>query len=148
MMSPKVRWPSQRSRTCLPVPCNLIAPSGNRITRSASVPPQRHPAARRGWLVSEGGATSTPFRDAKCAGRWPSGLHVGEIERIELRPQDVTFIAERLDREILLGTRPGILVDVVDGELCVFGGLRQACHKIIQPAGEPRIVLAQLLHAQ
>src|SRR5258708_18533862 len=82
MSSAKVRWPSQRSKTCRPVPCSLIAPSGNKITRSCSVPPQRHPAARRGWLESSRGAMLADL-DAERSGWRPSRLNVGEVQCVE-----------------------------------------------------------------
>jgi hypothetical protein len=47
--------------------------------------PQRHPVAKRGWLESSGGAKLGGL-DAECAGRRPSGLHVGKVERVELCP--------------------------------------------------------------
>src|SRR5258707_7245921 len=102
MSSAKVRWPSQRSKTCRPVPCSLIAPSGNKITRSCSVPPQRHPAARRGWLESSGGAMLAAL-DAERSGLPPSPLNVGEVQCVELRPQHVALDVHRLDRQLLFG---------------------------------------------
>src|SRR5258708_26756496 len=152
MIWPKVRWPSQRSSTCRPVPWSLIAPSGNRITRFSSVPPHRQPAANRGWRESSGGGMSGLllflFFDAKCA-RWgPPRLNVGEIQRVELCPQDVALIAQRLYGEVLPGSGLRILVDKCHGELSVFRRLRQTHLEIIQSASKPRIVLAKFLHAQ
>src|SRR3984893_5155193 len=124
MIWAKVRCPSQRSSTCRPVPWSLMAPSGNRITRFSSVPPHRQPAANRGWRESSGGGMSglfpSFFFDAKCA-RWrPSRLNVGEIQRVELCPQDVALIAQRLYGEFLLRSGLGVLVHECHGELSVF----------------------------
>src|SRR6202158_2643029 len=123
MIWPKVRWPSQRSSTCRPVPWSFIAPSGNRITRFSSVPPHRQPAANRGWRESSGGGMSGLllffFFDAKCARRRPSRLNVGEIQRVELCPQDVALIAQRLYGEFLLASGFCILVDAGPCEFTV-----------------------------
>src|ERR1700730_3602611 len=154
MIWPKVRWPSQRSSTCRPVPWSLIAPSGNRITRFSSVPPHRQPAANRGWRESSGGGMSGLLLffffslDAKCA-RWrPPRLNVGEIQCVELCPQDVALIAQSLYGEFLLGSGLGVLVHECHGELSVFRRLRQTHLEIIQSASKPRIVLPKFLHAQ
>src|SRR5260370_9864040 len=152
MIWPKVRWPSQRSSTCRPVPWSLIASSGNRITRFSSVPPHRQPAAHRGWRESSGGGMSGLllflFLDAKCARGRPSRLNVGEIQGVELGPQDVALIAQRLYGQFLLASGLGVLVHECHGELSVFRRLRQTHLEIIQSPRKPRIVLAKSLHAQ
>src|SRR5216683_1962804 len=141
MIWAQLRWPSQRSSTCLPVPWSLMAPSGNRITRASSVPPQRQPAARRGWLESSGGATLAGL-DAECARRRPSRFHVGEVESVELRPQDVALIAQGLDRQLLLGASLCVVVDIVQGELRIFRGLIESGFEIVQTYRQPGIVLS------
>src|ERR1700738_562959 len=123
MISKNVRCPSQRSSTCRPVPCNWMAPSGNRITRFSSLPPQRHPAARRGWLESSGGAISGFLLFDAEGARWrPAGLHVSKIESVELGPQNVALVAQRLDGQLLFGSRRGVVVNIVDRQICVFRG--------------------------
>src|SRR5579872_2974478 len=141
MSSPKVRWPLQRSRICRPVPCSFIAPSGNKMTRSCSVPPQRQPAARRGWLESSGGAILRRL-NLEGARRRPSRLHIREVKRVELRPQNVAFVAQSLHRQFLFGARFRVVVDIVYGELRVLRGLVQPRLEIIETAGEPGVVLA------
>src|ERR1700728_3557419 len=150
MIWAKVRWPSQRSSTCRPVPCSLIAPSGNRIMRS-SLPalfsaPQRQPIARRGWLESSGGAMLAAL-DSKRARRRPSRLHVGEVERVELRPENVALVAQGLDRQLLLGSRLGIVEDIVHRELRILRRLIKPGLEIIETSRKPRIELPQLLDA-
>src|ERR1700688_958327 len=157
MISPNVRCPSQRSSTCLPVPCRRIAPSGNRIIRSGAVPvlfsglrfssAQRHPAAKCGRLDSSGGATLLGL-DLKGTGRGPPRLHVSKIQRIELRPEDVTLVAQSLDRQLLLGTRLGVVEYVVHRELRIFRCLIEPGLEIVETSGQPRIMLAQFFHTQ
>src|SRR5882672_5674890 len=147
MIWAKVRWPSQRSSTCRPVPCSLIAPSGNKITRSCSLPPQRQPAARRGRLKSSGGATLAGL-DSEGPGRRPPWLNIGEVECVELRPQDVTFVAQSLDRQLLLGSCLRVVVNVVHGEQRILRRLIEPRFKIVQTSSQPGIMLTQFLHAQ
>src|ERR1700678_2146733 len=122
MISPKVRWPSQRSSTWRPVPCSLIAPSGKRMTRFSSVPPQRQPVANRG-LAKPSRTAMLCALDLKRPRRPPSRLHVGEVERVELCPENVAFVAQSLDRQFLLAARLRMIVDVVRRELRIFGRL-------------------------
>src|SRR5271169_6689789 len=133
-----VSWPAHSSRIARPVPSTLIAPSGKSTTGASIVPPQRQPAASRGTLASVSSATDglSPFvfllvlilvlADLKSARRRPAGFDVGEIERIELCPQDVALVAQSLDRALLLGTRGGVLEDVLYCECRVFGCLGEA----------------------
>src|SRR5208282_462969 len=145
-ISASEKWPSQSSRMMRPVPSTRIAPSGKSTTGASTVPPQRHPAASFGTLVSTNSATM-PL-DAKRA-RWrPARLDIGEIERVELRPQNVALVAQCLDGALLLRARRGMVEDVLQGEGCVFRSLRQPRFKIVEPGREPGIVLPQLLHAQ
>src|ERR1700729_3475362 len=76
--------------------------------------------------------------DSKRAGRRPAGLHVGEIERVELRPENVALVAQRLHGKFLLDPSLGVLTDIIDGEGGVFRSLRQARLEIVQAAREPR----------
>src|ERR1700676_3203231 len=151
MISAKLRRPSQRSNTCLPVPWSLIAPSGNRITRS-SLPvlvsaPHRHPVARRGWLASSGGAMLISLNPER-ARRRPSGFNVSEKQCVELRPQDIALVAQRLDCQVLLRARFRVVVYVVHGELRIFRSLIKSGFEIIQASREPRIMLTQFFNAQ
>src|SRR5216683_1497320 len=95
--------PSQSSRMMRPVPSTRIVPSGKSTTGASVVPPQRHPAANFGTLASVSSPT-LPLdmfraacrvgRNSKRARRWPSWLNISEIERVELRPKNVTLVAQ------------------------------------------------------
>src|ERR1022692_1731101 len=165
-ISASEKWPSQSSRMMRPVPSARIAPSGKSTTGASVVPPQRHPAASLGTLASFNSATagflvtvrhlhacillanlSGAFLNAERSRRRPAGLHIGEIKRIQLGPQNVAFVAQRLDGALLLGPRRCVLEHILDGKRRVFGSFGQSRLKIVQPAGQPRIMPAQLLHA-
>src|SRR5580700_6943537 len=92
-----------------PVPSTLIAPSGKSTTGASVVPPQRHPAANLGTLASVSSATlsldmTSRIPDAKSAGWRPAWLDIGEVECIELRPQDVALVAQCLNGTPLICT--------------------------------------------
>src|SRR3954466_1945703 len=130
MTCEKVRSPLQCSRIALLVPCSLMAPSGKRTVASSAVAaPQRTPLASLGWLESVGTGNSGHL-DSECAGRWPPGLDIGEIEGIELGPKDVAFIAQGLDSFLLFGACVRVVVNVIDGECRVFRRLMQAGFEI------------------
>src|ERR1039458_6735568 len=156
-ISASEKWPSQSSRMMRPVPSTRIAPSGKSTTGASVVPPQRHPAANFGTLVSTNSATipltvlRVMFRfslDSKSARRRPAGLNISEIECVELRPENVALVAQCLDDALLLGARGGVLEHILDCEGGVFRRLRQPRLKVVKPGREPGIVLAQSLHAQ
>src|ERR1017187_198903 len=145
-----------------PVPSTRIAPSGKRTTGSSVVPPQRHPAANFGMLASVSIRTLvsvslgtlvfvcsvTDALNPKCP-RWrPSRLDIREVERVELRPENVTLVAQCLNHPLLIRPRGGVIEHEPDGKSSVFRSLREARLKIIQPGCEPGIVLPQFLHAQ
>src|SRR5882724_9803469 len=81
--------------------------------------------------------------------RWrPSGLYVSEIERVELSPQDVTLVAQSLDRTFLRLARFGVLVYVADSERRILGSLLQSRLEVVEAGSEPCIMLAQPVDAQ
>src|ERR1035441_5527398 len=152
-ISASEKWPSQSSRIMRPVPSTRIAPSGKSTTGASVVPPQRHPAANFGTLVSVSSATIrlNRFRlilNPKRARRRPARLDIRKIERVELRPQNVTLVAQCLDDALLLGACSGVIEHVLDREGSVFRRLRQPCLKVVERGVEPGIVLTQFLHAQ
>src|ERR1017187_8267178 len=145
-ISARESWPAQSSKIARPVPSTLIAPSGKSTTGASVVPPQRHPVASRGMLASVNSATDSPFAlvvaDPKRTRRRPTRLHVSEIESVELRPQNVALVAQRLNHALLLGARGRMIEHILDGKRRVLRRFRQARLKIIEPAGEPGIMLA------
>src|SRR6266404_2387689 len=171
-ISAREKWPSQSSRMMRPVPSTRIAPSGKRTTGASVLPPQRHPAANFGTLasVSSAGLPSTCFSasiaiihplafersfvplprnfNPKSARRRPARLDISEIERVELRPKNVTLIAQRLDSALLLHARSSMLEYILKREGGVFRRLRQPRLKVIETGREPGIVQSQFLHAQ
>ena len=82
------------------------------------------------------------------AGRGPAGIYVGEIQGVELRPEDVALGAEGVVGVVLFVARAGVFDDPGEREVGVFGGLRQAAGEIVEAAGEPWVVLAQAIDAQ
>src|SRR5450631_310644 len=156
-ISASAKWPSQSSRIMRPVPSTRIAPSGKSTTGASVVPPQRHPAANFGTLVSTSSATipltmlRVMFRfrlDSKSARRRPAGLDISEIESVELRPKNVALVAQCLDDALLFRTRGGVVEHILDREGGVLRRLRQPRLKIVERGREPGIVLTHFLHAQ
>src|SRR5580704_18704466 len=153
-----------------PVPSTRIVPSGKSTTGASAVPPQRHPAANFGTLASVSSARHSSadfgtlaftlsssamlpliFRailNPKRPGRGPSRLDVCEIERVQLRPENVALVAQSRDSAILLGTRSRMIKHILQRERRVLRSFRKPRLKIVEPGSKPRIVLAQLLHAQ
>src|SRR5260370_37894051 len=82
------------------------------------------------------------------AGRRRARVYVGKIERIELGPENIALRAQCGVRLILLFARARMLCDPGERKLSVFRRLCQAASEVIKAAGEPRIVLAQTIHAQ
>src|SRR5580658_580846 len=152
-ISASEKWPSQSSRMMRPVPSTRIAPSGKSTTGSSVVPPQRHPAANVGTLSSVSSAT-LPLRlfcvrrNPKSPRRRPARLHIGEVERVELRPQDVALVAQCLNDALLIGPCSRVVERIPDRESRIFRSLRQPRLEIIKPRRHPGIVLAQLFHPQ
>src|ERR1700686_2194320 len=136
-----------------PVPSTRIAPSGNSTTGASVVPPQRHPAANFGMLASVSSATvpRNMLRvslNPKCPRRRPARLDVSEIERVELRPENVALVAQCLDGALLLSARSGVIEHGLKREGSVFRCLGEPRFKVIEPGSQPRIVLTQFLHPQ
>src|SRR6266852_587146 len=156
-ISAREKWPSQSSRMMRPVPSTRIAPSGKSTTGDSMVPPQRHPAANFGMLSSVSSAKlprnmlRTMFGisfNSKSLRRRPAWLDISEIERVELRPEDVTLVAQCLDGALLLCSRIRVIEHVLKREGRIFRRLRQSRLKIIEPRREPGIVLTQFLHPE
>src|ERR1700722_9649848 len=152
-ISARERWPSQSSRIVRLVPSTRIAPSGKSTTGASVVPPQRQPAANFGTLASVSSAMLSVTMNcstfnAKSARRWPSRLDVSEVERVELRPKDVTLVAQCLDDTLLVCASRGVVEHVLQRKGGIFRGLGQTRLKVVKPGREPGIVPAQFLHAQ
>src|ERR1700757_4856971 len=62
----------------------------------------------------------------KGAGGRPAGIHVSEIESVELRPENVAFGSQSGVSFVLFFARAGMLHNPGQGELAVFGSLREA----------------------
>src|SRR5258708_26887487 len=157
-ISASEKWPSQSSRMIRPVPSTRIVPSGKSTTGASVFPSPRHPAANFGTLTSTSSATVPlavfpldTFRvsvNSKRAWRRPSRLYISEIERVELRPKNVTLVAQRLDDALLFGACGGVVEHVLEREGRIFRGLRQPRLKVVEPGNKPGIVLTQFFHAQ
>src|SRR5271166_386968 len=161
-ISASEKWPSQSSRMMRPVPSTRIAPSGKSTTGASVVPPQRHPGANFGTLASVSFgmllsvrletlvsvSSATVALNPKSARRRPAGLDIRKIERVELRPENVTLVAQCLDDALLLGARRGVVEHVLEREGGVFRSLRQPGLEVVERGSEPGIVLAHFLHAQ
>src|SRR5258706_5608949 len=86
--------------------------------------------------------------DPERSGRRPSRFDVGEVERIELRPQDVALVTQGLYRQPLFDASVRIVVNVVHRELRILWSLIESGLEVIQPSCQPRVMLAQFFHAQ
>src|ERR1700688_1079747 len=86
--------------------------------------------------------------DAKSSRRRPSWLDVGEVEGVELCPQDVAFVAQRFDDGLLFGAGGGVIERVLEGEGCIFRRFGQSRFEVVESGSEIRVVLAQFFHAQ
>src|SRR5260221_8593484 len=84
----------------------------------------------------------------KGAGWRPAGRDVSEKERIEHGPQDIALCAERVVRGVLLFAGTGVFDHPSQREIGVFGCLREPSGEVIEAGREPRIKLAQAVHAQ
>src|SRR5256885_77015 len=69
---------------------------------------------------------------AEGAGRGPAGTYVGEIEGVELGPENVALGAEGGMGLVLLFAGVCVLYDPGQREVGVFGGLRQTAGEIIE----------------
>src|SRR5438105_4333254 len=79
-----------------------------------------------------------------ATGRWrPPGLHIGEVQSIQLRPQQVAFARERSNCQLLLIARAGMLVHPIKGKLLIVGGLRQPRLKVAERITKPCIMASQ-----
>src|SRR6267143_1701416 len=152
-ISASEKCPSQSSRMMRPVPSTRIAPSGNSTTGASVVPPQRHPAANFGTLASVSSATLSLNMlrlslNSKSPRRGPARLDISKIKRVELRPENVTLVAQRPEDTLLLRARSSMLEHMLKSKSGIFRRLRQPRLKIIEPGSEPGIVLTQFLHPQ
>ena len=75
-------------------------------------------------------------------------MNVGEIEGVELCPKDVALGAKSCMSLVLIFASARVFDDPGKREIGVFGSLREATRKIVEPAREPGIMLAQAIHAQ
>src|SRR5258708_4260419 len=156
-ISASEKCPSQSSRMIRPVPSTRIVPSGKSTTGASVFPSPRHPAANFGTLTSTSSATVPlavfpldTFRvsvNSKRAWRRAARVYIREIERVELRPKNVTLVAQRLDDALLFGACGGVVEHVLEREGSVFRRLRQPRLKVVEPGNKPGIVLTQFLHA-
>src|SRR6202140_2084072 len=86
--------------------------------------------------------------NSESARRRPDRLDESEIERVELRPENVALVAQCLDGALLLPARSGVIKHVLKREGSVFRCLGEPRFKVIEPGSQPRIVLTQFLHPQ
>src|SRR5215467_13571148 len=70
--------------------------------------------------------------DPEGSGGRPGRLHIGEVQRIKLGPENVALVTQSLKREFLLPARLGILVYELRRKHRIFGCLRQTSLEIIQ----------------
>ena len=88
------------------------------------------------------GRDSFAFLGNECAGWGPAGIYVGEIESVELGPEDVAFCAEGGVGLVLLFAAVRVFYDPCQRKVAVFGSLRQAAGEVVKTVREPRIMLA------
>src|SRR5207244_13168075 len=106
-----------------------------RKTQSSSL---RHPRRPNGTPQQGAAGCHLPAAarlrclDLERARRRPTRLHVSEVECIELRPQDVALITQRLDHEFLFAACVRVLKHVVKSKLRVFRSLLKPSLDIIQ----------------
>src|SRR5439155_16614562 len=110
----------------------------------------RRPNGIRGrvWVYSNREVRPRSLLNPERTGRWPSRLHIRNVQGIELCPKNIALIAERLDRSLLLLAGFSVLIDIIDREGRVFWSLGQPGFEIIQAASEPGIVLTKFVHTQ
>src|ERR1700730_1584535 len=112
---------------------------------------RRQPTARRGRLLRSGVLTLAFLGRTdwfERARRRPAGIDVGEVQRIELRPKDVTLGSQRTVRFVLFLGRACMLHNPGESEVSVFGRLREAAGEIVEAAGKPGIVSAESIDAK
>src|SRR5882762_5590058 len=144
--------PSQRSMISRLGPFNRSAFSGMCRTRACwPFSFRRQPRARRGRLLSSGVLTFAFLGGTdwfERTRRWPAGIDVGEVQRIELRPKDVALGSQRAMRFVLFLARARVLHNPGESEVRVFGRLRKAAGEIIEAAGKPGIISAESIDAK
>src|SRR5450755_2424404 len=105
--------------------------------------------ASRGRLFSSGVITFA-FSDGiiRFEGTWrrPARIDVGEIQRIELRPQNVTFGPQGCMGLVLFLSGAGVLHHPGESEVSVFRCLRKASSEVVEAAGEPGIIHAKCIY--
>src|ERR1700674_2365968 len=98
---------------------------------------RRQPTASRGRLLRSGVLMFAFLAGtdwSERARRWPAGINVREVQRIELRPKDVTLRSQRTVRFVLFLARARVLHNPGESEVCVFGRLREATGEIVEAA--------------
>src|SRR5882762_3596667 len=111
----------------------------------------RQPRARRGRLLRSGVLTFAFLAGAdwlERAWRRPAGIDVGEVQRVKLRPKDVALGSQRAMRFILFLARVRVLHNPGEGEVRVFGHLREAAGEIVETAGKPGVKSAESIDAK
>src|SRR5580692_1140351 len=127
--------PSQRSMISRLGPLSRRAFSGMCRTRDGWLfSLSRQPTASRGRLLSSGvltfyflGRVGGP----EGARRRPAGADVGEVQSVELRPQNVALRSKRAVGLVLFLARPRMLHDPVEGEVRIFRRLRKPAGEIV-----------------
>src|ERR1700730_4797201 len=112
---------------------------------------RRQPMARRGRLVRSGVLTFAFLAGGdwfERAWRRPAGINVGEVQRIELRPKDVTLGSQCAMRFLLFLARARVLHNPGESEVCDLGRRREAAGEIIEAAGKPGIISAESIDAK
>src|ERR1700682_1422254 len=71
----------------------------------------------------------------ECSRRRPARVHVGEIQSVELRPQNVALRAQSCVRLVLFFARASVLDDPAQCEIGIFRRLREATSKIVEATG-------------
>src|ERR1700751_4048896 len=84
----------------------------------------------------------------KSAGWCPSGLHIGVVDGVELRPENLTFFAQCGDREFLLATCMRIVAHKLKGVLRIRRSLVEPGREVVKSTRQPRIMLAQRPYSQ
>src|ERR1700680_1175878 len=104
-----------RLRGTPPYGSHLHLPNGNRLRVVA------------GWFFQE--AFSSLLR-TKGAERWPPRFHIGVVERIELSPKNLAFLAQCLDGLLLFSVGACMVGHELKCKLSISRSLIQPCFEI------------------
>jgi len=88
------------------------------------------------------------FFRVEGAGRGPAGLDVSEVKGVEHGPEDIALSAERGVGGVLFFASASVLHDPGQGEVGIFGSLREAASEIVEPRLEPGIIFAKFFHTE